>query len=61
MPPLLKALLGLLVGSPLVAPRAELLVLHAPGLLLLVLGRGVVAAFAGSALKSNDVAHRWIP
>ena len=49
------------MGSPLVAPGAELLVLHATGLLLLVLRRGVVAALAGSALECDDITHFGIP
>jgi hypothetical protein len=41
----------------LVATTAVLFVLNATGLLLLVLGRGVVAVLAVGAFESNDVTH----
>ena len=44
-----ETLLCFLVGRPLVTPGTEFLVLHSPGLFLLVLGGAVVAPLAGRA------------
>ena len=41
----------------LAAESAELLVLHASGLFLLVLRRGVVPSFALRTFQRNDVSH----
>ena len=41
----------------LTAPRAILFVLHPPRLLLLVLGGGVVPAFALRAFECDNVSH----
>jgi hypothetical protein len=49
---------GLLVNRMLVAEPAELLVLDAAGLLLLVLCRRVVSAFAIGAFKRDNISHR---
>ena len=43
--------------SVLAAESAELLVLHAAGLLLLVLCCGIIPAFALSAFKRYDLSH----
>ena len=49
--------LGFFMHGPLVVPLAELLLLDASALLLLILGRRVIATLAFGAFQRNDVAH----
>jgi hypothetical protein len=54
-------LLNFFVPGVLAARIAKLPCLHAFGVLLLVLGRRVVAVFAIAALQRNDFSHDLIP
>jgi hypothetical protein len=55
-----RKLLHLFVPGVLAARVAKLFGLHAFGVLLLVLGRRVVAVFAIAALQRNDFSHGLI-